>query len=236
VTLDSSAPSSLAPASGASPGKHQRNAEETKRRLLIAAEIEFAAKGFDGARLGNIARAVGVQQALIHHYFEDKEGLYRAVVERGLAAVADESWDILGRLSGGAGAAQHPKKRRSPFVELVEAFVDMLVRFYATHEALLSIVRHEAGGGGGALSDLLEQRVRPVFDAVVLRLEAMQEAGELKAGVDARHLCISAMAMACFPFQEQALLGALWPADWHSTEMMEARKKEVVATLVARGR
>src|SRR5215210_4622976 len=36
--------------------KRERNSLETKRRILEAATAEFAAKGFDGARLGSIAR------------------------------------------------------------------------------------------------------------------------------------------------------------------------------------
>src|SRR3954451_22138381 len=60
-------PMSLTPSTPPAPRK-ERNALETKRRILHAAEREFAAKGFDGARLGIIARAADVQQALIHHY------------------------------------------------------------------------------------------------------------------------------------------------------------------------
>ena len=69
-----------AEAAGPPSARRERNADATKARLLAAAESEFAAKGFDGARLGNIAKAAGVQQALIHHYFADKEGLYREVL------------------------------------------------------------------------------------------------------------------------------------------------------------
>jgi TetR/AcrR family transcriptional regulator len=206
--------------------RRERNAEETRRKLLVAAEIEFAAKGFDGARLGNIARAVGVQQAMIHHYFADKRGLYLAVVEHGLAAMAEEGWSILGAAT--------------EFASLVEDFVDLLVRFYATHEALLSILRHDAQssdeGGGETLRELFEQVLRPVFDAVVARLLALQKKGLVRKDLDPRHLCLSAMGMAFFPFQEERLLRALWPADFRAAEMIDARKREIVETLIARGR
>ena len=61
-----------------------RTAEATRRRILDAAEQEFAARGFAGARLREIAGAARVQPALIHHYFADKSGLYEAVLDRGL--------------------------------------------------------------------------------------------------------------------------------------------------------
>src|SRR5580692_7678827 len=46
----------------------RRNASVTKQRLLDAGEREFAARGFAGARLREIAETAGVQPALIHHY------------------------------------------------------------------------------------------------------------------------------------------------------------------------
>ncbi|HZE38532.1 MAG TPA: TetR family transcriptional regulator [Stackebrandtia sp.] len=56
-----------------------RDAERTKRKLMDAALEEFAAKGFSGARVGDIAAAAGVNKQLISYYFGGKEGLYRAM-------------------------------------------------------------------------------------------------------------------------------------------------------------
>jgi AcrR family transcriptional regulator len=56
----------------------------TRNRILDVAEEEFAAHGFQGPRMRHIAAVAGVQPALIHHYFDDKHGLYRALLERAL--------------------------------------------------------------------------------------------------------------------------------------------------------
>lgn len=49
---------------------------ETKERILRAAKKEFAERGYEGARMSSIARRAGVNQALIHYYFNTKENLY----------------------------------------------------------------------------------------------------------------------------------------------------------------
>ena len=72
-----------------------RDAAATQKRLLDAAEREFAQRGFAGARLKDIASSAGVQTTLIHHYFSDKQGLYRAVLDRALAPTQTESWNLL---------------------------------------------------------------------------------------------------------------------------------------------
>jgi TetR/AcrR family transcriptional regulator len=55
---------------------------ETRERILLAAKREFAEKGFDGARMGAIAKKAEANQALIHYYFQSKENLYEQVLQR----------------------------------------------------------------------------------------------------------------------------------------------------------
>jgi TetR/AcrR family transcriptional regulator len=62
--------------------KPTRDAELTKQQILDAAELEFARQGLQGARLSAIAAAAGVTTAMIHYYFENKEGLYKSVLQR----------------------------------------------------------------------------------------------------------------------------------------------------------
>lgn len=68
---------------------NKRDAQATKQTILDAAESEFASYGLRGARTEDIAEATGVTKAMIHHYFQTKEGLYDAVVERILNRMAE---------------------------------------------------------------------------------------------------------------------------------------------------
>lgn len=54
----------------------------TQQQILDAAEIEFARHGLKGARLSAIASRASITTAMIHYYFENKEGLYKAVLQR----------------------------------------------------------------------------------------------------------------------------------------------------------
>ncbi|MBW4645436.1 MAG: TetR/AcrR family transcriptional regulator [Goleter apudmare HA4340-LM2] len=59
-----------------------RDAEATKQHILDAAEMEFAKRGLSGARTEAIAKGAGVTTAMIYYYFQSKEGLYQAVLQR----------------------------------------------------------------------------------------------------------------------------------------------------------
>lgn len=214
--------------------KRERSAVETKRRILDAAGIEFAAKGFDGARLGSIARAASVQQALIHHYFADKAGLHREVVRGGLAAMTEGAWTILAGMDEPLAKSQ--KRTPESLRALAESFVDLILRFFATNGAFLAILRHDSRRDGTAAdaTKIVTDVVAPVFEAIVTKLDAMRERGEVRKDVDAKDLVLSAVAMVAFPFQEEAFVSAIWPTDWHSPARLEERKRHVVEMILAR--
>jgi TetR/AcrR family transcriptional regulator len=220
--------------------RKERNALETKRRILEAAEGEFAAKGFDGARLGTIARAAEVQQALIHHYFGDKEGLHGEVVRSGLTAMTEGVWELLSRMDtptpkvGGKAKAKAPRKSTDELRTLAEAFVELLLKFFATNGSFLAILRHEARRDGAGAAKIVQGSVGPIFDGLVARLDAMKARGEVKKDLDSRHLVISCVAMVAFPFQEEPFVKAIWPVDWHSKRFLEDRKRQIVEMILAR--
>ena len=65
----------------------QRRTQTERRRaavekILNAAEAVFAARGFNGTTLNDVAKAVGVDTALLRYYFTDKDGLFDAVLQR----------------------------------------------------------------------------------------------------------------------------------------------------------
>lgn len=55
---------------------------ETKQRILDAAEELFANQGYKGAGVKSIAAKAGVTGAMINYYFDNKENLYHAVLDR----------------------------------------------------------------------------------------------------------------------------------------------------------
>jgi AcrR family transcriptional regulator len=58
--------------------------EVVKERILDAALVEFALRGYEGATIRSIANRAKVNVAMISYYFRGKKGLYKAVLERHL--------------------------------------------------------------------------------------------------------------------------------------------------------
>jgi AcrR family transcriptional regulator len=66
-------------------GRPRRGAAEdgpgTRDRILAQARSEFAARGFEKTSIRGIAKAAGVDPALVHHYFGTKERVFEAALE-----------------------------------------------------------------------------------------------------------------------------------------------------------
>jgi AcrR family transcriptional regulator len=77
-TADSSAESQ--PRRPGRPAKSRAVADNTRGLILAAASTEFARDGYDATSVRGIARAAGVDPALVRHYFADKADLFAEAV------------------------------------------------------------------------------------------------------------------------------------------------------------
>ena len=93
-------------------GRPSRLTGAQRQRLILDAAADlFAERGYEGARLEEIAAAAGVSKALIYEHFEGKRELYAQIMRKGtdeslgliLAAAAAQP-DSLRRLEAGLGA------------------------------------------------------------------------------------------------------------------------------------
>ncbi|MGH8795240.1 MAG: TetR/AcrR family transcriptional regulator [Stackebrandtia sp.] len=75
-------PAGNGPRRAPKPQERRRDSERTKAQILDAATEVFSEKGYDGARVAEIAKRAGVNAQLIAYYFDGKEGLYREIGRR----------------------------------------------------------------------------------------------------------------------------------------------------------
>ena len=112
------------PRTGRRPGE-----SGTQQAILDAARAAFTEAGYDGATVRNIARAAGVDPALVHHYFDDKAALVAEVVavplrpDRIVKGALDGPLDELGErlLRGVLAAWDAPAVRPAATVALRSA-------------------------------------------------------------------------------------------------------------------
>jgi len=117
-----------------SPGRPKTNSNgvPTRDRIIDAAESAFAARGFEGARLEDIAEQAGIRRPSLLYHFDSKESLYEAVLDEIFAVLREdltEAFQPTGDLATDADALLHAYRsfmaKRPAFPSLVlRAFVE----------------------------------------------------------------------------------------------------------------
>ncbi len=124
----------------------------SKDRILHAAEEIFAHKGYDGARVDEIAQKAGVNKALIYYYFESKEEILHALIHHTVN-------DLLTELD------DNPITLFEKCLDSEEAMTDLFLRFLKFlegHRDLFTIIMMELIKDSKNKSMILEHLIKEI--------------------------------------------------------------------------
>ena len=114
-----------------------RPARVSPDRILAAAAVEFAARGYAGARVDSIARRARVNKAMLYYHFRSKQGLYRALLR-----------DTFGR----AGARLETiAASGAPPAEQLDSVIAAIAGFVREHHFFAAIMLREIAESGAHL-------------------------------------------------------------------------------------
>jgi TetR/AcrR family transcriptional regulator len=191
--------------------------EESRAAILQAAVREFSREGVAGARTDAIARAAGVNKALLYYYFKDKETLYGAVLDQvfgGLRAAIEE-----------ALSSDLPPR------EKLLAYVGAHFDYIASHPLYPRITQSEmmraARGNAPQLQRIAKQYLVPVFGKVASVIEEGRATGDFRP-VDPIHFVPSMIAIIVFHFINAPVLRMVKGIDPLAPELVAARRAAVL--------
>jgi TetR/AcrR family transcriptional regulator len=144
----------------------KRDSTATREAVFRAAADLFSRRGFDGVTVDDIAKAAGVNRAMIYYHFTDKLGLYRDIVCRML----DEAG---GRVAIVANEPIAPRQK-------LERFVSGFVALATSHPYLPPLMLREIAEGALHFDAEILGRMRSVFLAFSQILAEGHAAGEFR--------------------------------------------------------
>ena len=134
-----------------------RETPSTRDAILDAGERLFAERGVAGVSMREIAADAGLRnQASLYHHFRDKDALYAAVIERGVAPVAgiivhaQRLWEEVA-----AGAPLRPGA--------MDAVVDALLDYLAANPAFPRLIQRASLDDARFLRTTFAGLVRPLY-------------------------------------------------------------------------
>ncbi|WP_221796733.1 TetR/AcrR family transcriptional regulator [Oceanobacter mangrovi] len=147
--------------------------QRNEKVIIAAAEQEFAAFGFKGASMREIARRADLPKANIHYYFKNKLGLYLAV----LSDIID-LWDSsLSRMT----ADDDP-------YECLQRYIRQKIEFSWKHPLASRIFASEIISGGPNLEGYFSGPYVEWFNSRLEVFREWQRRGKMDAEVDPTHM------------------------------------------------
>ncbi len=185
----------------------------TARRILAAAEHEFAAQGMAGARTEEIASAAHANKAMLYYYFGNKRRLHRAVLA-----------NLFRQLR--TGVYEPPLKQASPRERLRE-FIIAYFDFLASHPNYPRLVHREAMEASREFDWIVSQFLRPFHKRLVQTLAAGIAAGEFRR-IDPDHTAFTIMGMTTSYFAAAAIFGRVAGRDLLAPDALAERKRALL--------
>lgn len=151
--------------------KFRRRPEDRPAEILAAALDVFAMRGFQGARLEEVARRAGLSKGALYLYFETKADLFRAVVAQTVSP-------NLERVRALASA-------QLEFEQAARAGLGMLARTMAADRRLSGVVKlviAESRNHPELATIWHDAVVRPGLDAISGLIASAQARGEVRPG------------------------------------------------------
>jgi len=194
------------------PAALTRDAEATRASILDAAEEEFAANGLIGARTEAIAARTGVTKAMIYYYFQNKEELYEAVLERA----------FLGRLK----MVQSMNLDSLPPVHALKLFLTEFLKDSARSKNLTAVFFYEAVQNKGKYYSKFG--AMSLYGVLTGILERGMASGDFRQ-LDAMHTAVNIIGSCVFYFCTRENIKHLWIGkNLFGQEMVDCHIREAI--------
>lgn len=186
---------------------------QTEEHILKAAETEFHQHGYSGARMQKIAERAGINKAMLHYYFRNKENLFTQVFYGALSELFPIITDIL-------------KSERS-FEDKIQEFVYTYIKTMRSRPQLPLFIVNEINQNPERIRGFIQEKGVRIPPRFVSQIQSEMEAGRIRK-MDPRQLMVNILSLSVFPFVGRTLIQTIMEmADDEFEEFLSTRQHEL---------
>ena len=188
--------------------------KSTEERILEAAKKVFVQKGMAGARMQDIADEAGINKALLHYYFSNKEKLFEMIF-------LEAASKLFPRINAIFSSDQ-------ALFEKIESFCEEYIAVVMENPYLPLFVLYEINQDPAYfMNKLMPGNIRPDPRKFLTQIDEAVKEGVIKP-VSPLHLLLNLISMTIFPFVAKPMIELNLGLDaFQFRHAMEQRKKEI---------
>ncbi len=188
--------------------------DTTEEKILTAARKVFTTKGMAGARMQDIADAAGINKAMLHYYFRDKDKLFEVI----FLEEANKFFPKINIIF----------ESDAPLFEKIELFVNEYIDEMAENPYLPWFIMNEVNRDADQFFDKVWQMTKhPKPFKFLEQIEKEVKKGTIKK-VQPLHLLLNLLSMTIFPFiAKPMIIKNLQLNENQFKAIIEQRRKEI---------
>jgi TetR/AcrR family transcriptional regulator len=190
----------------------------TEEKIFNAARIIFQKKGFAGARMQEIADEAGINKAMLHYCFKNKQLLFEAVFMNAFAQLAPQINAIF--------------NSDETLFEKIKQFTHSYISFVIINPFLPPFVIQEMNNNPEFVKSFFKNENSPNPYLLIDQIKNEIDLGIIKP-VNPKQLVLDIFSMTVFPFAAQMMVrGILHLDDAEFNQMMEERKTIIAEQII----
>ena len=185
-----------------------------KRRLILDAAVKvFAQKGFNQARISDIADEADISYGLTYHYFRSKDEV--------LDTLFLERWSVM------VDVIADVDERDTSTREKLEAVANFIIESYRHDPDLMKVIIVEVTRAANSFGQTHIEKITEAYNLIAGVVEKAQGAGEFRTDISPQFA-----ALAFYGAIEQVLTGWIFGTLDEGDQAYERAKGYVVGTIV----
>jgi AcrR family transcriptional regulator len=190
----------------------------TEEKIFNAARIVFQKKGFAGARMQEIADEAGINKAMLHYCFKNKQLLFEAVFMNAFGQLAPQINAIF--------------NSDETVFNKIRKFTHSYISFVIDNPYLPQFVIQEMNNNPEFVMSFLNHENRPNPKLLISQIEKEIAAGIIKP-INPKQLLLDIFSMTVFPFAAQMMVkGIIQISDSEFNQLMEERKTSIAEQII----
>lgn len=194
--------------------------KETEEKIFEAARTVFQQRGFDGARMQEIADIAKINKSMLHYYYRNKDNLFFEVFQAGVKKIFPQVFEIL--------------SREVSLIEKTTLIVDFYHSAFKENPHLPSFVIFEMNQNPERFRVFFENHSFEIPDVFLRQVELEIEAGNIKP-INPKQFLMNIISMCMMPLVARNLVLSLFKMDDEQYGGFLEERREIIPDLIFKG-
>lgn len=187
--------------------------DTTEEKILAAAQKVFISKGMAGARMQDIADEAGMNKALLHYYFKNKEQLFETIFTK----ISGGFWEQINAIL----------ESDDPLFDKIHSFCSVYIDKIVQNPYIPLFVMYELNQRPANFVKKIFKNNQPRPAKLIAQIESEIKAGNIRR-INAPSLLMNMISLCVFPFIGKPMFMTVMNLPEKAfNDLMQQRKNDV---------